>query len=173
MKKAVPIFCLLVLTVTNLFSQQSDFPVLTGPYFGQKPPGMTPELFSPGFISAGLQEGACVFMPSGDECVFMVTYRKPHSNSVFSSLATSRIVDGRWSAPQFLPFSGIGYLDVYPFISYDGKELFFASSRPTGRAELKNQHNLWRCRRVNNEWSEPEPLPSPINGRGDMSGPSL
>ena len=25
----------------------ADFPVLKGPYLGQKPPGMTPEIFAP------------------------------------------------------------------------------------------------------------------------------
>jgi hypothetical protein len=27
------------------------FPILKGPYLGQKPPGMIPEIFAPGFIS--------------------------------------------------------------------------------------------------------------------------
>ena len=29
----------------------NDWPVLKGPYIGQKPPGMTPEIFAPGIIS--------------------------------------------------------------------------------------------------------------------------
>jgi hypothetical protein len=28
----------------------SDFPILTGPYLGQKPPGKTPKVFAPGII---------------------------------------------------------------------------------------------------------------------------
>jgi len=28
-------------------AQQDDFPVLKGPYLGQKPPGITPEVFEP------------------------------------------------------------------------------------------------------------------------------
>ena len=31
---------------------KSDFPVLTGFYLGQNPPGLTPEIFAPGIISA-------------------------------------------------------------------------------------------------------------------------
>ena len=154
-------------------TEKQEFPLLKGPFLGQKPPGMTPELFAPGFISTGLQEGVCTFMPNGNEIVFTVIYRKPHSNTVFSSLATSRMVNGHWCAPEFVRFSGTSYQDGYPFISYDGKELFFASSRPTGRTDLKNQHNIWKCARVNNEWSDPELLPFPINGRGDVSGPSV
>jgi hypothetical protein len=42
MKKFALIFCLQVLA-QSLFSQQTEFSELTGPYLGQKPPGMTPE----------------------------------------------------------------------------------------------------------------------------------
>ena len=41
---------MVTLVTTISFSQQSDFPKLTGPYLGQKPPGMTPEIFVPGII---------------------------------------------------------------------------------------------------------------------------
>ena len=30
---------------------KTDIPVLKGPYFGQKPPGATPEVFAPGIVS--------------------------------------------------------------------------------------------------------------------------
>lgn len=163
----------LLLVAASIYAQKTEFPKLTGPYLGQKPPGMTPVLFAPGFISTSLQEGPCTFTPSGDECVFMVSYRKPHIHTGFASLARSRIEKGHWSAPEFLPFSEGKFMDFYPFISYDGKELFFTSSRPTGKSERKNQVSLWRSRRVNDEWSDPEVLPFPINGRGDVSGPSL
>jgi len=44
-------YCLFVLVTATWFTQQSDFPKLTGPYLGQKPPGMTPEVFAPGIVS--------------------------------------------------------------------------------------------------------------------------
>jgi hypothetical protein len=40
------------LLVCNGHAQQSDFPHLKGPYLGQKPPGMTPEVFAPGIVSS-------------------------------------------------------------------------------------------------------------------------
>jgi hypothetical protein len=45
--------------------QQDDFPVLKGPYLGQKPPGMTPEIFAPGIISTGHSERIAAFTPDG------------------------------------------------------------------------------------------------------------
>ena len=41
----------IMIMLTMIFSTstlQSDFPVLKGPYLGQKPPGDVPELFAPG-----------------------------------------------------------------------------------------------------------------------------
>lgn len=43
--------CLLLITAITIKAQQSDFPKLTGPYLGQKPPGTTPEIFAPGIVS--------------------------------------------------------------------------------------------------------------------------
>jgi len=33
------------------FAQKDDFPILKGPYLGQKPPGMKAERFAPGLLS--------------------------------------------------------------------------------------------------------------------------
>ena len=49
----MPIFLFLLVP----FSKQDDFPVLKGSYLGQKPPGMTPELFAPGLITTEDGEG--------------------------------------------------------------------------------------------------------------------
>jgi hypothetical protein len=51
MIRTVYIFCLL--WVCNLFSQQSEFPKLSGPYLGQTAPVNEPALFAPGIVSNG------------------------------------------------------------------------------------------------------------------------
>ncbi|HUU04350.1 MAG TPA: hypothetical protein VMZ49_00595, partial [Patescibacteria group bacterium] len=173
MKKSIIISSLLLVVAIVIDAEQKEFPKLTGPYLGQRLPGTTPELFAPGIISTGLHEGVCTFMPDGSEIIFNVLYRKPHSHSVYSSLVASRLVNGQWAPPEVLKFSGGKNLDTAPFISYDGKELFFESNRPTNRADLKNKTNIWRCSRTPAGWSDPEPLPSPINGRGNVFGPSM
>jgi hypothetical protein len=173
MKRAIPLFLLLIGAAARLMSTPEDFPRLTGPYLGQKTPGVIPELFAPGIISTGLNEGTATFMPAADEIVFMIVYRKPHSQKVFTTLVTSRMSEGAWSEPQLMEFSDARYDDAYPFISYDGTELFFQSNRPTNTNGLRNEWNIWSCQRVGERWSKPAPLPSPINGRGDVSGPSM
>jgi hypothetical protein len=42
---------LIALTTTIIFSHPGDFHKLIGPYLGQKPPGLTPEIFAPGMVS--------------------------------------------------------------------------------------------------------------------------
>ena len=45
-----------------------NFPVLRGPYLGQKPPGDVPELFAPGIVSSVYWEhSGAVFTPDGKE----------------------------------------------------------------------------------------------------------
>jgi len=50
MKKPI-LFSFLLVTAITVNAQQADFPKLTGPYLGQKPPGDQPEIFVPGLIS--------------------------------------------------------------------------------------------------------------------------
>ena len=46
LKKLVLNICPLLLAAAVLNAQQDNFAKLTGPYLGQKPPGMTPEMFA-------------------------------------------------------------------------------------------------------------------------------
>lgn len=46
MKKRILIVSVLLVEAMVLMAQQTEFSKLTGPYLGQKPPGMTPEVFA-------------------------------------------------------------------------------------------------------------------------------
>jgi hypothetical protein len=49
-------------------AQQKGFPKLTGPYLGQKPPGMKPELFATGIVSSSdATEYGIALMPDRKE----------------------------------------------------------------------------------------------------------
>ncbi len=58
---------ILLVLIFNTCTRQSDFPVLTGPYLGQKLPGDVPELFAPGPLAAGSIEYSIAFSPDGME----------------------------------------------------------------------------------------------------------
>lgn len=54
MKHILTYFCLILLTIFFIgghLTSKEDFPVLKGPYLGQKPPGVKPEIFAPGIVS--------------------------------------------------------------------------------------------------------------------------
>ena len=68
---------LLLITVAFVFSSHAfasldydNWPDVTGPYFGQEPPGMTAEIFAPGIISTDRSEINSVFAPDRDEFYF-------------------------------------------------------------------------------------------------------
>ena len=74
MKKPICIISVVIVSLTIIIAQQKDFPKLKGPYLGQKPPGMKPEIFAPGIISVdeNFEHSAAVFSPDGKE-VFWCT----------------------------------------------------------------------------------------------------
>ena len=167
MKKVMVIIYSLVFTAWNLFSQQSDFPKLIEPYLGQKPPGLTPELFAPGIVSTGLDELNSVFSPDGKEFYFCV--RKPGAASIFQM----KLENGIWSKPVLLSFaSRFGDIDVS--ISPDGSKLFFSSRRPVSdNADPKSDYDFWMVDRVGYAWSEPFHLGANINSDRDDFYPMI
>jgi len=80
-------------------AQQSDFLFLKGLYLGQKPPGMTPEIFAPGIISMGYFERSVVFSPSQDELFFQFfcSFRpkpRPAGENGLTFMEVKELLDG-------------------------------------------------------------------------------
>ena len=73
MKHSIYLFSVLFmfLLVFTTCTRKDDFSLLKGPYLGQKPPGMTPEIFAPGIISTNLDERIAAFTPDGKEFYFV------------------------------------------------------------------------------------------------------
>lgn len=62
----------------------SDFPLLVGPYFGQKPPGLIPELFAPGIVSTEeYLETVVTFLPDMREFSFTRSGGKYKESTLF------------------------------------------------------------------------------------------
>jgi len=153
---------LFLFLIVFLFSGVEDFPVLKGPYLGQKPPGMTPEVFAPGIISTAKNELNSVFSPKGDEFFFSI-----HTGERYVMMYT-RQINGVWTKPSVFLFSG-EYSDVDMALSPDGNTLYFCSNRPSiweGR-----QMDVWYCLRTSDGWSEPQNLGKPVNSAQDETYP--
>jgi hypothetical protein len=125
------------------FAQQSDFPVLKGPYLGQKPPGETPEIFAQGIVSTEADEYALEISPSGSEILFT-------RNG--SLVLITRQRNGTWNEPVIAPFSG-KYIDGESCFSPDGNKIYFCSRRPV--PNTKSVRNVWVSEKIEGIWSEP------------------
>ncbi len=141
-----------------------SFPVLTGPYLGQAPPGMEPELFAPGIISKeDRQEFAGTFSPDGME--FFFTRRSIVADQ---RVWHTSIKNGRWTEPQLAPFT-YDCFEFEPHISPDGKKVFFGSRRPKpGETDMNTTSDIWAAEKTETGWSEPYYLDESINSTSPM-----
>lgn len=121
-----------------------------------------PRLFAPGVVSTGDEEFAPTFEPDGKTVYF--TKSSPGRLRVMW-IAVSRLRDGKWSTPEIAPFSG-RYTDIDPYVTPDGKRLFFASNRPTSGTAPRRDFDLWVMERTASGWGEPKHLGAPVNSDG-------
>jgi len=161
MKKLILTSCSLLAAAISINTQEKELPKLTGPYLGQKPPGMMPEIFAPGIVSTCLDELNSVFSPDGQEFYFCVR------NMGASSLFVMKSAKGAWGRPEPLPFAGL-YNDIDISLSPDGRQLFFCSNRPiTGGGSPKEDHDIWMCERQGSTWGTPVHLGDAVNSPRD------
>jgi len=80
---------------------------------------------------------------------------------------------GRWSEPKPPSFAGVG-VEADPFLTDDGKTLFFISSRKEDGVEGRGL-DLWRVDRPRPSapWGKPQRLPEPLNSAGNEWFPRL
>ena len=155
------LFILVVLFSFNLNANE-DWPVLKGTYLGQKPPGMTPEIFAPGIISTGFTEQFTYFTPEGDE-VYWLLRGAPHTVILYT-----RIVNNRWISPRVAPFSGKYFAKFC--LSPDGKQIIFDSNRPLdGKGPPLKTFHVWSVKRSDSRWGVPELIENLV----DVAAPSI
>lgn len=86
--------------------------------------------------------------------------RKPNEKQM---IYESSFINGTWSTPKLASFSNSR--DETAYISPNGKFLFFGSERPIPNKPNKGNFdmNIWMMEKTKQGWSEPKPLPEPIN----------
>ena len=148
--------------------EEPGFPELVGKYVGQKEPGLTPEIFAPNIVSTGMSEINACFSPDYKEFFFSVVM--PSRQFVIMSMKYN---GQHWAAPEVAGFSG-EYSEADPFITADGKYLYYVSKRPIDSLQTpKTDWDIWRVENINGEWGKPEHLESGINSDKDDIYPSL
>ncbi|MBS1526677.1 MAG: PD40 domain-containing protein [Bacteroidetes bacterium] len=128
-----------------------------------------PEIFQPGVISKGDYESHGSFTPTGDTLYFI----KCSYDLQISAICVSYRKKGRWTNPVVASFSG-KYMDADPFVTKDGRELYFMSNRPLKEGDpVKDDTDLWKVVFEGNHWSKPINLGPIINSKADEYYPTL
>lgn len=159
--------CIIALLPIVLSAQKNTFPVLKGEYLGQKPPGITPEVFAPGIICTDLSEGCSGWGNSMEYFIFQRWVNRK------SYLYITHQVSGIWTKPELLP-----YVEQYQIgdftIAPDGKILIFASNILIDEIGSEGEGgNIWLMEKTETGWTEPKQIGKPINTKYHDSYPSL
>jgi Tol biopolymer transport system component len=111
---------------------------------------VVPELFGEGLISTPDFELNAAFTPDGET----VYFTKSTPNMSFWTIVYSRMVNGRWIAPEVAPFSG-EHSDADPAITPDGERLVFISRRPVPDKPGRPVPHIWYVDWTGAGWTEP------------------
>jgi len=162
MRKAVfvgtVILVLIVLAAASGLSRQTEKAPPSGPYLGQKPPGMTPEVFAPAVVSRDGIQMKLTMTADGSEILY--TERDPATNA--ASFIIRRRAGASWGEPLVLPYSR-EYMDIEPSLSPDGKKILFVSNRPaSGQGEPGKMPDIWLAEKTGDQWGSPVRLGPPV-----------
>lgn len=168
--RLVAICALLCVGLTACAGPKNDLAAPAGPWLGEEPPGTIPQVFASGLVSTDDDEGGLVITPGGDEILFWRV--SAESTGVTAMIYSTRFVDGGWTTPEIVPFSGT-YVDGYLAMHPDGSRLYFQSNRPIDPDESVHEYNIWYVDREGEGWGEPRSIGRPINGLNITGGPSV
>jgi len=136
-------------------SIDSDSLNIGSPYFGQNPPGLTPEIFAAGIVSIdGRFEGTVSFSPELTEMYFGADNEDEETSIYFSKLEYDK-----WTPIKRAGFTnGRKNEELHPFVSPDGKRIYF-----TAMDAAFTDEKIWYVNRLEDSWSDAIMLDSPIN----------
>lgn len=145
------------------------FPVLEGPYFGLKPPGLKPELFAPGIVTTAMYTRDTAITPDGKEIYFCAAV------GGYATILVTREVNGRWTRPEVAPhMENPDRMNWEPCISPDGKKFFFLSYlSDTGDGKTAGNQDIWVMDRTDRGWGKPYNLGPPVNTEKSEFFPSV
>jgi Tol biopolymer transport system component len=119
-------------------------------------------VFAPGVVSTPYTEWATSFTPDGSTVYFSL-------GAVYWTIVSAKKTAVGWEKPKVASFSG-RWRDTDPFVTPDGKRLFFISNRPPeGKPQDKAQPNMhiWYVDHLaGDEWGVPHYLGAPVNIEG-------
>jgi peptidoglycan-associated lipoprotein len=128
----------------------------------------SPTLFSASIFAEEANEGSPAFTPDGKTLVFARGNTGKRKGTVDVDLYMSRLVNGQWTEPKYLPVNDSLAWDGSPAFSRDGKTLYFASNRPGGAGGI----DIYRTNMdASGRFSKPVNMGKDINTAGDEMFP--
>ena len=106
----------------------------------QTPPGA--QVVAPGVVSTPAVEHGAAFSPDGDTMYFTRSTSAWGAGGGTSTILVSRLANGEWTNPVPAPFSG-DHDDSSPFVSPDGRRLYFVSQRPPPAGSNGGGRDVW------------------------------
>jgi hypothetical protein len=129
----------------------------SAPYLGQTPPGETAVVFAQPMVSpANRSDKKIVFSPDGKECLIGIRING------MPTILYAKTDNGRWTEPETANFIVANQHEKEPFFSPDGRKIFFVRFA-----------SIWVAKRVNQSWTTPEMLASPINVNAEQYHPTV
>jgi len=125
----------------NQKANAPSFPHLEGPYLGQKPPGLTPEPFAPGFVTTEDWQTFGVFTPDLKEFYFIREVGETDEEKKMEFVVIQN-KNNKWEKSVVSPRVG------EPFISPDGKTMHLGT--------------VYKERTETGDWSEIKSLGVPF-----------
>ena len=125
------------------------------------------------FLKSRFNDGPATFNSKGDTVYFSrnleVKGRIKDVSGPKNKLGIfySIMIDGKWTPASELRFNNEWYNNSTPFLSMDGKRLYFASDKPGGYGGS----DLYYCRWVRDYWDNPVNLGPVINTSGNEAYP--
>jgi len=112
--------------------------------------------WTPDALSSDQYESSPSFTPNGREVYFMRADKRFQNYR----LLWSRCENGAWTTPEAPPFAAAPpVLEADPFVTPDGKRLYYVSSR-----HRADDLDIWVVNRLpSGGWGAPERLPEPVN----------
>jgi hypothetical protein len=159
MKNGMTLMLMLSLTIVrDGASPAQELP--DGPYFGQAPPGRTPEIFAEGFVSKqGSIELHPRFSADGTEFLYMSAGGDDSSKQArFRAIHLIR-KDDKWRSSDIRILAGRDDASGAQY-SPDGRIISFLVPQ-SGESEYMT--DIFVRYQVRGAWSDPAPLPGPIN----------
>ncbi|MBK8846244.1 MAG: PD40 domain-containing protein [Bacteroidetes bacterium] len=101
--------------------------------------------------------------------MYFTRAEKVKGTETVGKIYKSTFSNGKWGAPEGLPFNNDSITNGQPTLSADGQTMYFVSTRPGGYGG----HDIWMSKNNGGVWGEPVNAGSAINTNGDEMFPVL